>query len=202
MEGGYLEIQQLFANWGIGEELGNGGLAALALTSIDAGCAVLYGDGINLSYLELPNPYFSNEPSSLTHYSLSVGGEVFAATSQSESLGVLIWQGAAVASLISDLNDGTVSSPATLSAADELLLPFVAAATCTSGFGYAYAVDGGNVMFRETDFNGVPLTTASTLVGNLGVNAQTLAKAASTEGNVLVAVGTPAEIGIYLVPCP
>jgi hypothetical protein len=56
-------------------------------------------------------------------------------------------------------------------------------------------------MVRAPGPGGVLLDGGAMPVGNLGANATSIALATS-DGGLLLAVGTTSQIGVYFVPCP
>jgi hypothetical protein len=132
---------------------------------------------------------------------LSGSGVSVAAAASWPKLGVATSIGQAVITTV-DLQNGAASQTATLSAPGEEVIGPVGAASCSSSFAFAYAVTGGNVMLRGANFDGTLPPGGSTLVANLGeVSAQSIALVATDDG-LLLAVGTPAQIGVYLLACP
>jgi hypothetical protein len=93
------------------------------------------------------------------------------------------------------------SAPALIaisSSGEQPLDPLAAAACNSSSFAFAYADDGGDLMFREVSGGAA---AGSTTIANLGTNVQTIGMTA-VDGGVLVAAGTPTAISVYAVPCP
>jgi hypothetical protein len=123
------------------------------------------------------------------------------AVASSDSLLGLVIERSDVTALVTDTDAGTAIDAVTVSAAGEQPIGPVGAATCVSGFGYAYAINGGAVMFLETGFDGTPFDGGSTAVATLAANAQSLALVA-TDGGLLLATGTPSEISVSFVTCP
>jgi hypothetical protein len=136
------------------------------------------------------------------------GGQAFSVTGRADDGGSQIGIVVSAAStgvvglVLDDPATGVTTSPIALNAADETPLGPVAAAGCGSQFWYAYAVDGGDVMAGAFGADGGLLVDGgSWFVGNLGANATNVSLATS-DGGLLLAVGTPAEIAVYFVPCP
>jgi hypothetical protein len=145
-------------------------------------------DGLCSDYLVHDLPECSDPGS----FAVAVNGTV---------LGIAIQRADGVTTLTVDTDAGVMTPAASLSTADEQPIGPVAASTCGTGFGYAYAIDGGDVRFRATAFDGTPSDGGSALVANLGDNAQSIALA-PTDGGLLAAIGTPGTIGVYFVGCP
>jgi hypothetical protein len=129
------------------------------------------------------------------------GSGSFAVTSGPTAIG-LVFENGAVAASVLDLDPGSSSTVAILTAPGDKPLPELAAATCGGGsFGFAYALPGGNVMFREVGLDGTPKMSASALVASLGSNPTQLALMAG-DGGLLLAVATPGLIEVFGVACP
>lgn len=112
---------------------------------------------------------------------------------------VLLHQGSSVGATVIG---GSSSALTGISAPSEQPLDPLAAATCDPNtFGFAYALDGGDVMFRAMTTAGAAVGGSSTLVANLGPDVIGLGMAA-VDGGVLIAAGTPTAISVYSVPCP
>jgi hypothetical protein len=135
------------------------------------------------------------------------GGQAFAVTGRADDAGSQIGIVVSAVStgvigfVLDDPSTGVTTAPVALNAADEAPLGLVAAAGCGAQFWYAYAVDGGDVMAGAFGTDGAFVDGGASLVGNLGANATNLSMATS-DGGLLLAVGTPAEIGVFFVPCP
>jgi hypothetical protein len=135
------------------------------------------------------------------------GGQAFSASGRADDggsqIGIVVSAASTgvMAFVLEDPATGVMTTPVALNAADEAPLGLVAATGCGAQFWYAYAVDGGDVMAGAFDSDGALVDGGASLVGNLGANATNLSMATS-DGGLLLAVGTPAEIGVFFVPCP
>ncbi len=123
--------------------------------------------------------------------------QTFALAGSPPVTAVLLHQGSSVGATVI----GSSSALIGISAPGEQPLDPLAAATCAANtFGFAYALDGGDLMFREATLGGA-VGGSSTLVANVGGNVTGLGMAA-VDGGVLIAAGTPTAISVYSVPCP
>jgi hypothetical protein len=135
------------------------------------------------------------------------GGQAFSVTGRADDggsqIGIVISAASTgVVGLVYD--DPTVRvaiPPSTLNAADESPLGLIALAGCGAQFWYAYAVDGGTVMAGAMNVDGGLVDGGASRVGNLGTNATSLSMATS-DGGLLLAVGTPGQIAVFFIPCP
>ncbi len=195
-----LTEERLFEPWGYGN--GFGDLFVVTTSAVVAGTdgfEVFAGDGGQLTSTSVTLDLSTGptEPVSVPNS----GSGALATAESGASIGLLFQNGAVEAAVL-NLDAGTNTMVATLSAAGDKPLPVLAASTCASGsFGFAYALPGGDVMFREVSVDGTPTTAASTVVANLGGSATGLALAPG-DGGLLLAVGTPGRIAVYGVACP
>jgi hypothetical protein len=157
---------------------------------------ILINDGMQVAFFGFQDSTETVFPRGALSGSASVVG--MAAASYGAVLGIVLQQGAELTTHSVNTNDGSELGAAQSFTGEQPLGP-VAAANCGTGFGYAYAVDGGNVLFREMGLDGTPLGTSS-LIANLGGNARSIGLAATDAGLVL-AVGTPDQIAVYSLAC-
>jgi hypothetical protein len=207
------QIDNLYCDWGdsIGTGSGSSPLGMPILASA-AGYWMFLGASDEVTYGELDlvggSPCYGYSSGSLNGPVISYdGGQAFSVTTRADDAGTQIGvvvsaESVGVVGLVlDDPSTGVTTSAVTLNTADETPLGPVALAGCGSEFWYAYAVDGGNVIAGAFGPDGALLDGGTLLVANLGANANYLSMATS-DGGVLLAVGTAAEIGVYFVPCP
>jgi hypothetical protein len=80
----------------------------------------------------------------------------------------------------------------------------VATGTCSTGFGYLVASDGGSVLLAEQAFDGTPLPTVKAIA--LATNGFTseltsMATTSGIDGGLFVALSGPAQIALYFIDC-
>ena len=174
---------------------------AVAAVSIDAGFELLLNDTLGIGYMYVYSCDFDGLCSDYIRQGVSDSDAgSFAAAASDSILGLAIERTDVTAS-VTDTDAGTTTDAVTLNATGEQPTGPVGAATCASGFGYAYAIDGGAVMFLETGFDGTLFDGGgSTAVANLATNARALALIAS-DGGLLLATGTPSQIDVSFVTC-
>jgi hypothetical protein len=200
LQGGVEEYQPLFKDLGAGVE-GDRAAVALGLAAVPGGFEILRNNGQQFAYLFEGRPLFTSPYVYNPIPGITDPGSFAAASASGLVLGIVVQQGPAVSALTVGLPPGTIHGPVTISSAGEEALGPVAAVDCGLAVGLAYAVDGGNVMFREISLAGTPVDTHSTLIANLGMNAQSIGFAA-LDGGLYLGVGTPTQIGVYSVACP
>ena len=205
-EGG-IQLEQLYLPWGNG--LGGPGpyfYPSDVMVPVNDGFKVVLSDGGVFGYWNVTAPIQIDGPRddagypTLNPVATVTNSDSFGVTSNGQLLAFSIELNSVAMVLVMDADGGSASALVAISSTSESALASVAAAPCTSGFGFSYAVDGGNVMFRQTGLDGTPMGTASTLIANLGTNAQQIALTA-TDGGLLLAVQTPGQIGVYFVAC-
>jgi hypothetical protein len=115
-----------------------------------------------------------------------------------EVTAVVLHQGSsAVVSLLGAASPSTID----LSSATEQPLDPVAAVGCNaSTFGFAYALDGGDLALREMSTQG-SITGTWTIARPVGGDVTSVALAA-VDGGMLIAVGNAADIAVYSATCP
>jgi hypothetical protein len=196
-----LQQQWLYHAWGYGNSFVPVYIVTgWSVAPVSTGFEVFASDGGQLSYTGDGPALQRGETNPL---SLSGGGGgSFATASNGDLVGLVVHEGTTIASLVLSADAGTTSAVATLSSEAEAPAQAVAACTCAGGtFGFAYAVIGGAVMFRQVGRDGTPAAESSTLVTNLGNTATGLAFAPG-DGGLLLAVGTTEEIAVFGVACP
>jgi len=189
----------LYQPWGSGLEYPAPYLVlGSQVAAIAGGFQVVMYDGGSLAFgLETMNLHNDGGLWGVPNGGSSSG--TFALASSSPVTAVLLHQGSSVgATMIGGSSAALISLSAP---GDEPLDPLAAATCAPSTFGFAYALDGGDVMFREATAAGGAVGSSSTLVANLGGNVTALGMAA-VDGGVLIAAGTPTAIALYSVACP